>query len=222
MPRKCTICDSEQREEIEKAIVRSDSFRTIASRFDVSRAALQRHAQSHLPTAIVKAEEVRAEVRSIDIMKELQRCLNRVNLVFDACDRWLRDPDDPGRYDIGPRAEDVMVTYEEPDGDGGSIRRKRRLSELLPQIEQGGRIVTMVETKSADPRELVLKASARLETQLELVARLIGELRTDTTINVHLSPEWVQLRTGILRALEPFPDARLAVARALTSPDVRN
>ena len=44
-------------------------------------------------------------------MAELRRCFERVNLLFDACDRWLRDADDPSRYDIGPRAAEVLVTY---------------------------------------------------------------------------------------------------------------
>lgn len=225
MPRKCTICEHPHRTEIEKAIVRNDSNRAIASRFDVSRGAVQRHTDNHLPAAIVHAEESKAEVRSIDIMGELQEHYGFARRLRDACDRWLRDVDDPTQYDIGPRAEEVKVTYLEPDGDGGTVRRKEKLSDLLPRIEEGGRTVAMVETKHADPRELVLKALARLENQLELIARLMGELKNETTtINVHLHPEWVQLRSRILSTLEPYPDARLAIAQALSQKgsDVRN
>jgi len=73
----------------------------------------------------------------------------------------------------------------------------------------------MVETKHADPRELILKVSARLQGQLELVAKLIGELQQEGTVNIILAPEWVEMRTVILTALVPYPDARLAVAHAL-------
>lgn len=71
---------------------------------------------------------------------------------------------------------------------------------------------------------MVLKAIARMEKQLELQAKLLGHLKDETTINVHLSPEWVQLRTAILRALEPYPEARFALAHVLSGSghDVRN
>ena len=50
---------------------------------------------------------------------------------------------------------------------------------------------------------------------LELLAKLQGELQERTTINVLVNPQWVSLRTVILQALEPFPEARLRLAAAL-------
>jgi len=50
---------------------------------------------------------------------------------------------------------------------------------------------------------------------LELLARLQGELQEQTIVNILINPQWLSLRTVILQALEPYPEARQAVARAL-------
>jgi hypothetical protein len=50
---------------------------------------------------------------------------------------------------------------------------------------------------------------------LELLAKLLGELDERPTVNITVSPEWLELRTVIVGALEPYSDARGAVLRAL-------
>ena len=55
---------------------------------------------------------------------------------------------------------------------------------------------------------------------LELLARLLGELDQRTTVNVLVSPEWMEIRTVIVGALEPHPEARGAVLRALDGVEV--
>ena len=50
---------------------------------------------------------------------------------------------------------------------------------------------------------------------LELLARLQGELQEQTTVNILVNPQWLSLRTVILEALDRYPEARQAVARAL-------
>ena len=50
---------------------------------------------------------------------------------------------------------------------------------------------------------------------LELLAKLQGELQQEGTVNVVLAPQWLELRTVILQTLEPWPEARLALAQAV-------
>lgn len=50
---------------------------------------------------------------------------------------------------------------------------------------------------------------------IELLAKLMGELDERATVNIVLAPEWVHLRGRILLALEPYPEARLAIVGAL-------
>jgi hypothetical protein len=103
--------------------------------------------------------------RARDVMAELERCFSRANLLLDACDRWLRDPEDPGRYDLSPRADDIYVVFTEPGEDGiAAVRRRKKLSVLLEDIRgrRPGSEIVAVETKSADIRKLVLDSIAEL------------------------------------------------------------
>jgi hypothetical protein len=56
---------------------------------------------------------------------------------------------------------------------------------------------------------------AEARQDLELLAKLLGDLQQEGTVNVHLSAEWVQIRTTLMLALAPYPEARAAVAGAL-------
>lgn len=219
MPRRCSICTHPEREAINKALVSGKaSNRDIARQFAVSHHALGRHKKDHLPAHPAEAQQVTETAQATDLMEELESCFRRINLLFDACDRWLRDAENPNQYDIGPRAADMSVTYWEDGPKGKRVKRKAKLSSLLAKVTSNsgrGRMIELVETKHADPRELVLKTAARLQAQVELLAKLLGELAQEGAVTVVLMPEWVELRTTILAALTPFPDARLAVAHAL-------
>jgi len=240
MPRSCTICDHPQRTAIDKALVAGEVMRNVALRFAISFAALQRHKANHLPGVLAEAkrrqgeshethvaavgialqERTAAEVaHDLDVMEELGRCFQRVNLLFDACDRWLRDADDPTRYDIGPRADDILVTYlarGTVDGDKPT-RKKDSLARLLALAEGGGVMIERWDTKYADPRELVLKTAQQLTGQTQLLAKLLGQLDERSQVNVLMAPEWLQVRAALLTALAPYAEARQAVAAALVS-----
>jgi len=50
---------------------------------------------------------------------------------------------------------------------------------------------------------------------LELLAKIEGQLDNRSQVNIAVVPEWVELRTAIIQALEPYPEAREAVMNAL-------
>jgi hypothetical protein len=60
-----------------------------------------------------------------------------------------------------------------------------------------------------------LGAIREARSNLELLAKLLGELNERPQVNISLSPEWWKLRAVIVRALESHPDAREDVLRAL-------
>lgn len=60
-----------------------------------------------------------------------------------------------------------------------------------------------------------LKAIREARGNLELLAKLLGELAERQVINILVAPEWISLRAVILAALEPYPEARLALAQTL-------
>ena len=54
-----------------------------------------------------------------------------------------------------------------------------------------------------------------IREQLKLLAELEGRIAAQPQVNIMVSAEWVEVRTQILVALDPYPEARQAVANAL-------
>jgi hypothetical protein len=79
----------------------------------------------------------------------------------------------------------------------------RRAYAVLDAAEQTGELRT------------ALAAIREARGNLELLARLLGELDERPVVNLLVSPEWLELRAVILTSLETFPEAHTAVVRAL-------
>jgi hypothetical protein len=89
------------------------------------------------------------------------------------------------------------------------------LARLLSLNGETMEILKEAREGKVKDNELALKAIARAEKQLELQAKLLGELNDGTTVNVLVAPEWLALRGAIIRALEPYPEAKQAVVKVL-------
>jgi hypothetical protein len=55
----------------------------------------------------------------------------------------------------------------------------------------------------------------RLHRQIEIQARLLGDLDDRPVVNIMASPEWVEVKQVILAALEVYDEAYDAVVQAL-------
>lgn len=91
--------------------------------------------------------------------------------------------------------------------------------DLLAQVQdlQRRTMSILAKAEQAEDLRVALAAIAQARGNLELLARLLGELH-DQEVKVAVlvaSPDWLRLRGAILAALDPFPDARLAVTEAL-------
>ncbi len=60
-----------------------------------------------------------------------------------------------------------------------------------------------------------LAAIRECRGNLELLGRVTKELETAPTFNLHLNPQWLELRALIVAALEPYSEARGSVLRAI-------
>jgi len=186
----------------------------IARKYEVTPAAVSlRVKQLNLTTvsaSVAPAESERFVSNKNDAISQLTLGLGRVNLLMDACDRWLKDPRDSERYDVGARAEEVEVTYEVeiPTATGMQVqKRKKRLTELMACLdgydEDGARFCGWKhgETKRADPRELILKTvqeSRQTVGAMTELAKLLADMRA--------MQEW---REVVLNAIaRKHPDVR--------------
>jgi hypothetical protein len=84
-----------------------------------------------------------------------------------------------------------------------------------------GRTLTILEAaEGANQHRTALAAIREARSNLELLAKLLGELDERPTVNVLVSSEWLELRAVLVGALEPYSDARGAVLGAIEG--VRN
>lgn len=100
--------------------------------------------------------------------------------------------------------------------DAADLAEAETLLERLKGLNTETRAI-LRETRETRDHDLSLKALARLEKQLELEAKLLGELNEGVTVNLSVSPEWVQIRALILQAVTPYPEAAQAVVGALSA-----
>ncbi len=154
MPRKCTVCGHRSRSKIDQALVERRPFRDIAGQHKVSKSALVRHFDDHLPASLVKAQEAKEAADADALLAQI----------------------------VGLRDEGLGV---------------------------------LEKAKDAEDLHTVLNAIKVTQGTIELLAKLAGQLRDAPTINLVLSAEWQAVQAIVLTALDPYPDARLAVAHAL-------
>ena len=73
MPRRCSICDHDQRPDIDAALVGGAGLRAIARQFQVGRDALRRHrANGHLTDMLLLATEAEAVARGDDLLAQVR------------------------------------------------------------------------------------------------------------------------------------------------------
>jgi hypothetical protein len=92
-----------------------------------------------------------------------------------------------------------------------------RADTLLDQVKdlQARTLAILDAAEEAGERREALAAIREARGNLELLAKLLGEIDERPVVNLVLSPEWLAVRSTILLALTPHPVARLAVADAL-------
>jgi hypothetical protein len=106
----------------------------------------------------------------------------------------------PAKLVMAKAAEEVA----QADTLLGQVRDlQQRALEILDKAEEAGELRT------------ALGAIREARGNLELLAKLLGELDERPVVNLNLSPEWLELRAVIVTALEPHPEALRAVVGAL-------
>ena len=87
---------------------------------------------------------------------------------------------------------------------------------MLSQVKhlQTRALTILDKAEGAGELRTALGAIREARGNLELLAKLLGEL-DERPVNVIISPEWLELRTVIVGALEPYSEARGAVLEAI-------
>ena len=170
--RACTVCQHPQRYEVEKGLVEGRSYRELAGQFGLSRSALGRHHQAHLPGHLRQALQA-DEARRVEKLS-------------------------------GHR-------------DSRQAEETRQALDVVQQLKiiNSACLEVLKNAREAKRDGTLLQAVDRIHRQIELQARLLGDLETGPQVNILLAPEWAEVRQIIFVALAPHPEARTAVAEAL-------
>ena len=73
----------------------------------------------------------------------------------------------------------------------------------------------MKEAREDGKFQPAVSALKEARSSLELIAKMIGELKTGHTVNITYNQEFIEVRQQIHQALLPYPEARQAVIEAL-------
>ena len=103
-----------------------------------------------------KAQEIQS---ALNVEAELSFCSKSMRRLAEACIDLLTDKD--GKMYVGPRADEIEVTYFD-DADDEKVRRKAKLGALIERVESRNSItVTWAESKYADQGNCLLKRILR-------------------------------------------------------------
>jgi predicted transcriptional regulator len=188
--RRWTVDTHPEREKIIAAMIKGEqSLRSIAEQFGISSACITRYMQGKLASqaGAVLAEE--SDRNGSALLKRVETVMKRMQKLYDACDEYLQHPDDPNRYELGPKAWEIDVAYRLPDPKNPkrTVSGHDTLNNLLAKCESKKNWPTSIRMMHSDPRKLIIDTASVLSKQLELIAKIQGKIQGpdgNTVVNV--------------------------------------
>ena len=191
MPRPCGPCSDKRRTELDRRLLEKDltgeSFRRIVEDFGYSETALRRHLENHIAADLgdIKAIMEQARIEALEEAKTKER--------------------EDLREEVASAAKDSMAArLENAASFIDQLREVRdKAAGLLDQAE------------ASDNLRAAGVFLRELREQIRLMAELEGKISSQPQLTIINNPEWVELRTLIITALDDFPEARQAVTDAI-------
>lgn len=96
-------------------------------------------------------------------------------------------------------------------------RERLSADRLLDVMENlmGEAIATLRDAKASGDNRVRLAAVREARETARILLEVAGELDNGTTVTVINNPQWVAIRTVVLHALEPYPEAKARLVEAL-------
>jgi hypothetical protein len=188
--RRWTVDTHPEREKIIAAMVKGEqSFRSIADHFGISSACITRYMQDKLASQAGEVLAGNAEKNGGALLKRIETVMKRMQKLYDACDEYLQHPDDPNRYELGPKAWEIDVAYRMPDPKNPerTVSGHDTLNNLLAKCETKKIQPMSIRMTHSDPRKLIIYTASVLSKQLELIAKIQGKIQGpdgNTVVNV--------------------------------------
>ncbi len=191
MPRPCGPCSDKRRTELDRRLLEKDltgeSFRRIVEDFGYSETALRRHLENHIAADLgdIKAIMEQARIEALEEAKTKER--------------------EDLREEVASAAKDSMAA------------RLENAASFIDQLnEVRARAANLLDQAEASDNLRAAGVFLReLREQIRLMAELEGKISSQPQLTIINNPEWVELRTLIITALDDFPEARQAVTDAI-------
>lgn len=206
-----------KRNEIINALIKGELSRIeIAKKYGIAKSTINKYLKENLAERAAQAAIKRNLDNGEEILKAIDRIMERAQKMYDACDEYLTDPKDPKKYFLGPRADEVEIIYEYTVESGDKEYTKKERDSLKNMLDRlKGKDVVGVKYKYADPRDLLLKTANVLNRQLELIAKIQGEIKEQVQVNIYNNPQFIQLQQIVLKATEKHPEVRGEIVKEL-------
>ncbi len=172
----CKVCDSKRVVQINQMILRGDSIAKINKLYGISRTTITKHKRECIAEVLQTALDERGEEKQLvgdTLIKQVEADIGMIHKLINACDEYLTDPEDPNKYFVGPRSNEIEIVYQGKDPQTGRLEKlthKASLQEMIDVVENSDNfIVRNINIKQADPRELLLKSIAKLEGIVKMI-----------------------------------------------------
>jgi len=191
MSRPCSICSHSERLEIDRLLLQGTSYRDIADRFGLSKTSVFRHKESHIGTDLKDVREVMVAARE-EALAEI-------------------------KGEVKARSLEEIKEEITAEARGATAARLESCATFLDQLrEVRDKAAGLLDrAEASDDLRAAGVFLRELREQIRLMAELEGRIASAPQITIINNPEWVELRTVIIQALDGYPEAREAVVHAI-------
>lgn len=196
-----------KRNQIIRELINQTPYHVVSDKYGLSYGSVQRYVATKLRQTIAKRIG-KGGYETETFLARVEETMTYVQTMYEACDEWLRDPDDHSKYNLDPRASEYEVIWVNTlyDDDGEIVGRERRrdtLQELLDKSMGAYDSVVKVEGKAADPRKLLLDTASVLSKQLEMLAKIAGAIEDIKNVEINVTNnQTIQIVAQVIKVLE--------------------
>ncbi len=187
MARPCSICSHSERLEIDRLLLGGEPYRNIAERFKLSIGSISRHREAHIGTDLRDVREAKEQAR--------EEALAQI------------------------RCDELEAIKEEISAEGADTMAARLetcasfLDQLKAVRDRAANLLDRAE--SSQDMKAAGTFLKELREQIRLMAELEGKISQQPQVTIINNPEWIELRTVIIQALDPYPEAKEALVNAI-------
>ncbi len=160
MPRRCTVCEHEKVEEINRLLLEGVSLRDLAGRYSVSKTALHRHKESHLPAELTKAREAREIAKADSLLDQVTELRDKALSILDKAEQ----------------AGDLRTALQ-------GVREAKGCLELLArlqgELQEQATVNILINPQWLSLRTVILEVLDRYPEARQAVAQALREVEGD-------------------------------------------